>query len=532
MKTSDSLPVKRSPAEIFVKLCAAVALTLFAAILLCLVACAFTATTDMNTNNPPRERVDYLTDSLWLNLLWLILSLAVLCLIRKLLDRVDVTLLCGICIGITVLFGILWVWSAQGVPMQDSAIVTRAAYRITQGDYSQVTTDYFLRCPYQLGYVFFCEIILRLIPTDGNFLVIQFVNVLLLGLCYVALLRILYLTFQNARAVKLCAVLLTLCLPPVFFCTFTYGNIPALTMGCLGLWQFLAIGAEESRKKDALHATLCALFLGLAVCLKKNSMIFLAAVVIIALLRMIRERNWIHALCVLLAAVASLGLPAAIQAQYEARTDFDFGKGVPMEAWAAMGFYESYIAPGWYESKFVVTNFYREDKDPDRIREVSVEEIQTRLGEFSDDPAYALAFFHEKTVSQWNEPTYQGIWLNQVRGRYGELGPMASLICGEGERGAKAYMNLYQQLILALGLVAAVWLLRRRQIKDALLPTVFLGGFLYHLIFEAKSQYCMIYFLLLIPLAAYGAEELLMRLDPLWARAGLARGKKTSPPPQ
>ena len=67
-------------------------------------------------------------------------------------------------------------------------------------------------------------------------------------------------------------------------------------------------------------------------------------------------------------------------------------------------------------------------------------------------------------------------------------------------------MNLYQQGIFALALLSLVPLLRGRRIIDVMLPTVFLGGFLYHLIFEAKSQYCMIYFLLLVPLAALGVE--------------------------
>jgi len=472
----------------------------------------------MNTNNPPKERVDYLTDSLPLNLLGLFGAMILLFLVYKLTARLPLLPLCGVCIGVTVLFGIWWVCAVQGVPMQDSAIVTRAAYQITQGDYSKVTTDYFLRCPYQLGYVFYSELLLRIFPTDGNFLVIQLINVLWLAVAYISLLRVLHLTLNNEPAVKLCAILLTLCLPPVFFCTFTYGNIPALSFGCLGMWQFCAIGKGKPCKKDAFHAVACAICLGIAVCLKKNSMIFLAAVAIIALVRLIRERNWLHPLCILLSLAAALGFPAAIQAQYEARADFKFGKGVPMEAWAAMGLYESYIAPGWYESKFVVTNFYQEIKDPERIRQVSAEEIQSRIEDFRKDPAYAFAFFHEKTLSQWNEPTYQGIWLNQVRSHYRDMTFPASYICGEGEASAKAYMNWYQQAVLALAAVAAILLLKRRQIEAALLPTVFLGGFLYHLLFEAKSQYCMIYFLLLIPLAAFAAAFLFQKADPYLKR--------------
>ena len=228
-----------------------------------------------------------------------------------------------------------------------------------------------------------------------------------------------------------------------------------------------------------------------------------------------------------LCALCVLALPAAVQAQYEARADFSFGKGVSMEAWAAMGTYDSYIAPGWYEAKFVVTHFYEGNKDPEIIKELSSQSLREHLERFSKDPAYTLSFFHEKTLSQWNEPTYQGLWLAEGRGHYGELGPIASYL-HENPNGIKSYMNIYQQGIFALSLLSFVPMLRRRRILDAMLPTVFLGGFCYHLIFEAKSQYCMIYFLLLVPLTAIGVEWLAEQAAPLYAKVlSLKKTKNT-----
>ena len=79
-----------------------------------------------------------------------------------------------------------------------------------------------------------------------------------------------------------------------------------------------------------------------------------------------------------------------------------------------------------------------------------------------------------------------------------------------------------------MALLSLVPMLRRRRILDAMLPTVFLGGFCYHLIFEAKSQYCMIYFLLLVPLAAIGVEWLAEQAAPLYAKVlSLKKTKNT-----
>jgi hypothetical protein len=41
-----------------------------------------------------------------------------------------------------------------------------------------------------------------------------------------------------------------------------------------------------------------------------------------------------------------------------------------------------------------------------------------------------------------------------------------------------------------------------------LLALIILGGFVYHLIFEAKSQYVLPYFIMMVPFAAYGFYSL------------------------
>ena len=45
--------------------------------------------------------------------------------------------------------------------------------------------------------------------------------------------------------------------------------------------------------------------------------------------------------------------------------------------------------------------------------------------------------------------------------------------------------------------------------ETILLPLILLGGFGYHLLFEAKSQYALTYLPLLLPIAAYGLNTLL-----------------------
>ncbi|MEA5048555.1 MAG: hypothetical protein VB034_08120 [Eubacteriales bacterium] len=48
-----------------------------------------------------------------------------------------------------------------------------------------------------------------------------------------------------------------------------------------------------------------------------------------------------------------------------------------------------------------------------------------------------------------------------------------------------------------------------------LLPLLILGGFSYHLLFEAKSQYALLYYVMMFPYAAFGlarAKDAIERL--------------------
>ena len=154
--------------------------------------------------------------------------------------------------------------------------------------------------------------------------------------------------------------------------------------------------------------------------------------------------------------------------------------------------------------------------DSDAAAEASKTVIQERLEVFKEDKAYTNDFFAKKIASQWNEPSYQSIWTNQVRGRYGEPGKLAEWVMGEGEARVKSYMNAFQQLIFLLSAIGAIFMMRRRRVELSLIPIVILGGFLYHALFEAKSQYAITYFILMIPIAVYGLNALYAIVDRMW----------------
>ena len=65
-------------------------------------------------------------------------------------------------------------------------------------------------------------------------------------------------------------------------------------------------------------------------------------------------------------------------------------------------------------------------------------------------------------------------------------------------------MNLYQLLMFA-GTLFCAWSLRKDgDISKVILLLCVLGGFLFHILWEGKSQYLISYFPLMLPCAAVG----------------------------
>lgn len=97
---------------------------------------------------------------------------------------------------------------------------------------------------------------------------------------------------------------------------------------------------------------------------------------------------------------------------------------------------------------------------------------------------------------------------------YSEKGGLYELFCLDAEEQFfNGVMNQFQQLIFFGMLLSLFELWRRRDMESCLLPLIILGGLLYHLLFEAKSQYALPYFVLMIPMAAFGFGWFFYRIE-------------------
>ncbi|MCR5576201.1 MAG: hypothetical protein K6F56_04255 [Oscillospiraceae bacterium] len=493
-------------------------LVLLAVFLLGLVYAAYTQTSDLNTNDVSGEHIDFKDDNIFLNGILTAIGLCALYLFYRHCGTVPLRRMERVLLLFTFVFGAAFIASTKlEAPIySDSYLVTFAAQRAAAGDYSQLADAYFRRFPFQLGYVLYSELffhavrlVLRSAPEGYRWLALQGVNLLWLLLAYHAIVEISGLLFHRPRVQKLTMLLLFVCLQPVLSVTFLYGNTPAFACGTAALWMFLLF-LERGRTRYAL---LTALLLSLAVALKLNLLIFCVAVGGVWVIELFKKRSLRSLLCLLLAAACVLTIPKLPQRIYEKRTGLAFGEGIPMIAWMAMGFDQGYAAPGWYREYHTVAVYIMSGEDAAVTEAEAKEYLTERLQEFRRKPAGCARFFWQKLCSQWNEPSYESLWVNQVQLSFSEKGRFYDFLCGSGARRTAAFMNQVQQLILLGALLGMPGLWRRKRIRQCLLPVIVLGGLLYHLLFEAKSQYALPYFVLLVPLAAWGLSRLFHRIE-------------------
>ncbi len=477
-------------------------------------------TSDMSTEHKNQEVVFFENDSVGLNMLCLGLYIAVGVVLIWFLRRwewfrrLSVSRLSWILGAWVFVLSALWVVQSMSYPTHDSYIVTSAGVSVANGDLTPLDSVYFTRFPFQLGYVFWTEIWARLFNLNaGTYLCLEFVNAFCLALGEVALVRLTHRLFGRQDVTFATAAVLSLFVQPMIFCSFLYGTMSGF---CFAAWSMLLFVCylQTDRWRYIIGAGLT---LATSVGLKLNNMILLCAMVILLLIHLLRGKCLrrlaaVAILCVMVLTLKNVGLW-----RYEWETDRDFGQGIPMTSWMAMGLNydpETDAAPGWYNSQYTVANFDESGMDAAVASEKSVAVIKERLAYFADNPSEAGDFFSQKILSQWNEPTYQSLWNNQVRGHYMDSFGLAAYACGEGEYTVKALMDPGVQFIFFGFLVACVALLvsqcraqRERRADEVglwLIPLTVLGGFLYHALFEGKSQYVITYVTYMIPFAVWG----------------------------
>lgn len=419
----------------------------------------------------------------------------------------------------TILLGLIWIFSVSSIPAADSQNVFETATGASIGDYTSITGNgafynseyygghsYYNFYPFQLGFVFISEIVYRILGTSSS-MPIQVINVICVAAAYLGIAKITKLIFKRRSIEFITILLLAGCFQPMLFCTFVYGNIIGM---CCAIWaSYFLIRYFQTSKYILLLP--CAALLVLATMAKYNNMIYLVAFVIMLIVHTVREKKWQSIAFALALCVATVGVSNLIILSYENRANTELADGVSQTMYLDMGLNDSYMAPGWYNG--IALETYKSSNLDNKIADQRAwNDIQNRMNIFGSNPGYAIDFFGKKIVSQWNEPTFESIWVSEVKSHSYNVNSIGNgMYNGSLGQFFELYFNLYIQILYLLFVLGiyCLFLKRRTNIETTLLLLVVLGGFGYHLLFEGKSQYILTYIPLLIPTAAFGMNTIL-----------------------
>ena len=453
------------------------------------------------------EKLTLIKDSAIINLLFYIISSAILFCIAFLMTRSNKNLyrkahIFAILTSVFIfLCGIYFVGHFHVLPGGDQAFLYTNASLFLEKSYDHICVGgYMDMYPHQYPLSYFYELLFS-VTGAWNYRSIQYVQAFFAGIISYSGFHLCHELFKNEKADIIVSCLFIMCLPLYFYIPFVYGEIPSIAFLLLSLWMLTVF----MKKKKIVYGVLFGICMVLSMLFRKHSMIFLIAAVLILLVYAWKENRisciftglgtiLLYVLCIQL-----------IYANVQYRTGFEVRKGIPAVAFVTMGMTENEGGPG----RFNGYNQYiygAAEFDSKKAAELSKYDLSVRMNEFKEDPAVFVEFMKMKMMNQWDDPTFEGIVITDSFEDEGSLNPLRdSIYYGKWYDHLVEFMDHYQFLIYFSVLILFVFLIFKKvQLYQLVLFVGIFGEFLFSMVWEAKGRYIFPCFICMIPMAGVG----------------------------
>ena len=369
---------------------------------------------------------------------------------------------------------------------------------LTHDTYLGITLfEYMQAYPQQISLAFVFSIIFHIIHYD-LMEILRIFNIQCILLMVFAVYKI---TKQLAKTYKVNIVLMLVLFLTFFtipmLTTFLYGDIPSLAF-CLLAVYFMMKYTETKKLRYPILATIFTMF---AYMMRMNSLIFIIATVIYLLFSFFKgctkrkgKENALQIAVIVCYVVLSILPTTLVQNYYAKAYNLDESKRYPMTSYLLMAMEEGPRANGWYSEEIASKAI----TDPEAAKAEYPQKIRERLSYFASNPGYAFQFYTGKIASTWTENTYSAIMNNTLD----DNAPINKV---------KEPLTFYQKVLLLLTCLCCIVILiqnrKNLSLEVIFLVTIFIGGFLFHLLWEAKSRYILPYIVVLIPIASIAIQK-------------------------
>ena len=460
------------------------------------------------------EGIYYENDNVFLNIIYCVIFIFAVWGISKLLKKVNLKIASIISIIIIGILCFTWINFVQAPVKSDQNQVLICAKEFAKNRFGLLEGQgYFYMHPLQLGCVLGMELIIRIIHTY-SWIAMQRVNILFLMAIVYVIMKITKKVYKSDSTNKILNLLLISCLIIPLFSIVVYGNIYGLLFALLAV--FFLMKYYENRK--IRYILLIPFSLSISIILKSNYEIVMIAIVISLLLDLINKFNWKTLITILVILVMfSVSYPLVYKF-VEYRSGIEVNDGIPMIAYVAMSIQEPLETrnSGWYHDGKNVEMLYPENNfDSEATNQASKQIIKQRLKEFLNSPDKMRDFYIDKIASTWIEPAFQTLWWAEPAEEFKNLeennpdyieyisnnGVLLDIFHGETQMKLLKYLDVVEITVFGMSLLSVLISIKNKSIdyKNVLLLLVFVGGFLFHIMWETKCIYVIPYYIMLIP---------------------------------
>lgn len=442
-------------------------------------------------------------------ILVLIIAIILAAILNKIIDKINVKKLFVVFSIAYILAGLYIILNADKGIRADAYHVFDSAKNYMAGNFKDFELGgYMSRYPQQIGLMCLDYLLLKFSSnTQTNFILNL---VLVLGINYFNYL-IANELFENKKVNIFTIAISFAFLPQLFYIMFAYGLIPGFFMMIIAFYFTIKFGKKPSFK----YAIVIVIASAFACFLKSNYLIGCLSIAIYMVICMFKEKK-LNYLVLGLAVLVCMSMPTTIATNYfEGKTDADLHNGAPTVLWLAMGTDMENIkrAPGWY-NRYNWDTYNECQYDSQKAGEMGKEKLKHNLSQLNSDKKEAIKFFAEKNITQWTDPLYQSIWSGPLKdcGQNVHTGLLKSIYNGQAREHQVGLICKFVTLTIWIFAIAYLIKNGKKQNGWELFFTYFIGGLLFHTIWEAKSQYVYTYVFSLIPLCSYALAQLVNKL--------------------
>lgn len=410
-----------------------------------------------------------------------------------------------------------------------------------------------------MGYGVFFGIIYKIIGIADP-IVIRYINVISIALITFMLYKITDIIYKDERRNKIVILFSLLFIQFSLLSTFVYGDIIGLMFVLIAVYQTLCVIKKEKNK--ILHSVFAGISMGFAILVRTNYSIFLIATIIYLVFNIIKEiikikydkenidnikSNIIKIIFgIIIICILSISSMNIIKKYMEAKypDDIVLNRSHPLVSYLLMGARTKidYASHGWWSAEIIeLWNKYigentaktkeelrtyletvkKDGSGFEKLKKEQWKEYFELIKNYIKKPNTMFDFYSEKILSMWTETTFQSIWTNDVMFRMKiydakVLGRTSKELYFGNTR--EIYQEYCKALIILIYFGAFIEIVnnirnlnKRKQkynvddkllnIEKLYLVIIFLGGFAFHILWEAKSRYIIPYVIILFPLA-------------------------------